>query len=72
MHVHYNWFVTVGSIATVSAAFGEGGGRIALNNVGCSGSEERLVNCPSIQATATACRHSHDAGVRCHQQTGTV
>ena len=38
-----------------------------LKNVGCTGSEARLVDCPS--GTVTSCSHSDDAGVRCIMQT---
>ena len=44
--------------------FGAGSGPIYLDDVGCSGSELRLVNCSYSHDTAD-CTHSEDAGVRC-------
>ena len=58
-----------GSIAITTNLFGRGGGPIALNYVGCSGSEARLVYCSSNTAS---CSRSNEAGVRCHAQTGKI
>ena len=55
-------------MATSGASFGEGTGSIALNNVQCVGTEDRLADCPT--GSPTSCDHSRDAGVRCHPQTG--
>ena len=63
-----NPILFIGSTAIYSAFFGQGTGSIVLNNVKCTGSEARLVDCPS--GRVTSCSHSEDAGVRCLMQTG--
>ena len=55
---------TTGVIFYSSAHFGQGTGPILLDNLGCSGSESRLVECSYDSHTAD-CSHSEDAGVRC-------
>ena len=49
------------------AHFGPGIGRVLLDNVGCLGSEERLIDC---YKTSVSCVRGHleDAGVRCQIQ----
>lgn len=51
-------------MAFSNAAFGQGSGAIVLDNVACTGSEERLINCPYDSHTGD-CYHSQDASVRC-------
>ena len=51
-----------GAIAFFGAHFGEGSGSIFLDEVSCTGSEERLVDCPSDDHD---CEHFEDAGVQC-------
>lgn len=46
------------------AGFGAGGGQIYLANLRCNGTEENLLECPSIGPGAF-CFHSEDAGVIC-------
>ena len=46
------------------AHFGQGTGPIWLDNLYCSGSEARLVDCP--RALQHNCYHGEDAGVRCN------
>ena len=55
---------TTDAIAFSNAVFGRGSGAIVLDNVACTGSEQRLMNCPYDSHTAD-CSHSQDAGVRC-------
>ena len=59
--------IFIGSISASSATFGQGTGLIALNNVQCSGSEARLIDCPS---SPVACSHRQDAGVYCRAGGG--
>ena len=58
----------LGSTALFAAYFGQGTGSIVLNHVQCTGSETRLIDCPS--EAVTSCSHSEDAGVRCLPKTG--
>ena len=62
-----NFFLT-GATAFVRASFGPGTGPILLDNVGCSGSETRLVDCINDGIGVHNCGHSEDAGVRCQRK----
>ena len=42
-----------------------GTGRIWLDNVQCTGTEARLINCPSNNVGSHNCAHSEDVGVTC-------
>lgn len=54
-----------GAIARLIAAFGRGTGPIHMDNVQCSGTEQRLVDCSHI--TNHNCNHGEDAGVVCQR-----
>ena len=56
---------TTGSIPFSRAHFGQGTGRIILDNVRCTGREQRLIDCPNIGVNNHNCHHSEDAGVCC-------
>ena len=45
--------------------FGEGTGRIVLDEVVCSGLESRLVECPALPIGVSDCQHFEDVGVQC-------
>ncbi len=54
----------IGAQALSGASFGEGTGRIWLDNVQCTGTE-RTFNCTADPDSARSCTHAQDAGVRC-------
>ena len=62
-HLKIFWLY-IDATAFSSAHFGQGSGAILLDNVACTGLEERLVNCTYDRHTAD-CYHYQDAGVRC-------
>ncbi len=66
MYKQYNCYLSTDGIAKTGAAFGQGAGTIAIENVACTGTESQLLACSSsvIFNTGT-CRHSEDAGVVC-------
>ena len=54
--------------ALEEAHFGRGSGPIWLDDVGCTGSESRLIDCPRPSHRGVGrhnCNHGEDAGVRC-------
>ena len=55
---------TVGAIAHSSASFGQGIGKILLDDLKCSGTENSLFECPHDRSTID-CRHYEDAGASC-------
>ena len=56
--------------ATVRTFYGQGSGRIWLNNVECVGTEITIGNCShSGWGIFRSCYHSGDAGVKCRSGT---
>ena len=47
------------------ATFGQGTGPILLDDLGCAGTEARLVDCSHSGLSIHNCAHSEDAGARC-------
>lgn len=50
-----------------NAHYGQGYGPILMDNVGCSGSETKLVNCPYNSQSVKYDSHLEDVGVHCFQ-----
>ena len=67
MHI----MITTSTDATAlsRAAFGEGTGQIWLDDVACTGSESRLIDCDANSLGSHNCAHLEDAGVRCSAST---
>ena len=59
-------YYLVGAQGESNAIFGQGSGSIWLSNVGCSGTEGRLLDCMTGMFGAHTCSHSEDAGVTCN------
>ena len=57
--------VPTDAVAFSSAHFGAGTGTIYLDNVGCTGRETNLTDCPRSSTVHCTYGHSEDAGVRC-------
>ena len=55
------------AIPLSNAHFGVGSGPILLDNLGCSGEEDSLLDCPRSE---NSCFHSEDAGVICPLPSG--
>lgn len=45
--------------------FGGGSGGVFLDDVHCSGSESRLIDCRHNGIGVHSCDHTHDVGVKC-------
>ena len=57
-----------GAVVRSLAFFGRGDGPAWLDDVHCSGTESRLVNCLSNRVGYHNCDHSEDAGVTCQSK----
>ena len=61
---HFDYFL-VYSGAIAIYIFPYGTGDIHLDDLHCTGSESRLIDCPHSGAGVHNCSHSEDAGVLC-------
>ena len=58
----YTICTTLDATPRLSAYFGQGTGSILRQYLRCTGTESRLVDCPT---SSSSCVHSEDAGVTC-------
>ena len=65
-------FLSPAAIAVSRAHYGEGSGPIFLDNVACSGREERLTDCVHNGLLEHNCGHHEDAGVYCQRESDLV
>ena len=54
----------IDAVARTNAFYGQGSGPINIDDPGCTGSEQRLIDCPF--SPIHNCAHSEDAGVDCN------
>ncbi len=54
----------LGAVA-LRGGFTNGVGQIWLDDLGCRGVENRLINCPHLAFGVHNCNHNEDVGVRC-------
>ena len=45
---------------------------VAVSDLNCNGSEERLTNCPHNSLSFTYCSHTHDASIVCQPLEGNL
>ena len=62
-------FAHTGALALRSATFGQGTGPIFLDDLFCSGTESRLVDCGHNGIGNHNCDHLEDASVRCQSKS---
>ena len=58
-----------GAVISGRTKFGEGSGQILLDDLQCSGNEERLADCPHAAWGTHDCSHREDVGVICSNET---
>jgi len=56
-------------IARSRAYYGRGEGRIWVDQLGCTGEEDNMFDCPMNKLGDHNCKHSEDAGVECFRPT---
>ena len=62
----HDWpLLAIDAVPRYNAEFGVGSGPVLLQNVMCTGSEQRLLDCAIGGLGTSTCRHRDDAGVAC-------
>ena len=55
----------IGATVLFGSSVVDGTGQIVLDDLQCTGSESRLIDCPHNGLGNHNCDHSEDAGIRC-------
>ena len=63
--------LSVNTVGFGIQTFGGGTGPIYLDDVGCNGSENSLIDCPNRGIGIHDCDHTEDAGVDCESESNT-
>ena len=62
--------ILLGATSLTGSNVVDGTGQIILDELRCTGTESRLIDCPHNGVLRHDCGHSEDAGVRCLLGTG--
>ena len=62
-HNIHKQYCIADAVARANAFYGQGSGPINIDDPGCTGSEQRLIDC--LFSPVHDCVHSEDAGVDC-------
>ena len=59
------YLCNTGATSQCCATYGQGTGSIVLDNLGCTGTESSLFDCPHNGLNTHNCAHSEDVGITC-------
>ena len=62
---NHDYYIFSGATTLTGNSVVDGTGQIVLDDLRCTGSETRLIDCPNRGPLQHDCGHSKDAGVRC-------
>ena len=65
MHYYQSHLLCTGATALTGSSVVDGTGQIVLDDIRCTNTETRLVDCPHSEVGVHNCVHSDDVGVRC-------
>jgi len=64
-HYHYDHDCSYTGAQVISDKLPEGTGDVWLDNIDCTGTEKRFIDCSFNAVGSSSCGHSEDASVRC-------
>ena len=59
----------IDAVPVSGGVYGEGEGRVLLDDLLCQGDEENLLDCSRYSGGTHSCDHSQDAGIRCEGES---